>query len=177
MAKTIYQVIHEGELIDERRTDRVYTHAVIVRFSAQYVLSRIYEFDSHDEVSYNYMTRFAGMTREQCAAAIKAEFTGRNFWRVEYAEKDLDRDLKNCNEFKAKHPSFNQWKENTSLARMEQFNRRTAEGDFKKFRVFGYCGRRELAAKLKSGQPSSDFYAEALIVDVVEKVKSKAVSA
>lgn len=144
MAKTKYTVRFNGTVVDTRKSDRVYTHAVVA-FNSLKTAERwaVKNWMSVDRDNYDY---FVGIING----------TGKSYGTT--AEEAVEK-LQGA-------VSFEAYRAIMVTERQAEVEKRKAEGYYTKPIVMGYCGRLDLAQKLLSTTSNNDHVEDAVIVPV-----------
>jgi hypothetical protein len=135
MAKTNYQVIFNGKVVGIRKSDRIYTHAVVVQDDADafYHWAHNYVPNETDHKNFAYDSERAVQIVEQYRAEWK-------YLRPHYVESQIA-------EAKAKvEGGFEAYAERLRQEKIQMYDDRLAKGGFLPY-VAGWCGRPDLAQK------------------------------
>jgi hypothetical protein len=135
MAKTNYQVTFNGEVVGIRKSDRIYTHAVVVHDDADafYHWAHNYVPNETDRKNFAYDSKRAVQIVEQYLAEWK-------YQKPDYVESQIS-------EAKAKvEGGFEAYAERLRQEKIQMYEDRLAKGGFLPY-VAGWCGRPDLAQK------------------------------
>jgi hypothetical protein len=141
MAKTNYQVIFNGKVVGIRKSDRIYTHAVVVQDDADafYHWAHNYVPNETDHKNFAYDSERAVHIVEQYRAEWK-------YLRPHYVESQIA-------EAKAKvEGGFEAYAERLRQEKIQMYDDRLAKGGFLPY-VAGWCGRPDLAQKASTAVP------------------------
>ena len=135
MAKTNYQVTFNGKVVGIRKSDRIYTHAVVVQDDADafYHWAHNYVPNETDRKNFAYDSKRAVQIVEQYLAEWK-------YQKPDYVESQIS-------EAKAKvEGGFEAYAERLRQEKIQIYEDRLAKGGFLPY-VAGWCGRPDLAQK------------------------------
>jgi hypothetical protein len=135
MAKTNYQVTFNGKVVGIRKSDRIYTHAVVVHDDADafYHWAHNYVPNETDRKNFAYDSKRAVQIVEQYLAEWK-------YQKPDYVESQIS-------EAKAKvEGGFEAYAERLRQEKIQMYEDRLAKGGFLPY-VAGWCGRPDLAQK------------------------------
>jgi hypothetical protein len=135
MAKTNYQVTFNGKVVGIRKSDRIYTHAVLVQDDADafYHWAHNYVPNETDRKNFAYDSKRAVQLVEQYLAEWK-------YQKPDYVESQIS-------EAKAKvEGGFEAYAERLRQEKIQMYQDRLAKGGFLPY-VARWCGRPDLAQK------------------------------
>jgi len=135
MAKTNYQVTFNGKVVGIRKSDRIYTHAVVVQDDADafYHWAHNYVPNETDHKNFANDSKRAVQIVEQYLAEWK-------YQKPDYVESQIS-------EAKAKvEGGFEAYAERLRQEKIQMYEDRLAKGGFLPY-VAGWCGRPDLAQK------------------------------
>lgn len=152
---TVYIVKHQDIEVARRKSDRTYTHAVVVRSSYENHLATAQALHGTDAANYSYFVREASATVEQ--------FLSRTPWHSEaqaaHAIADAQEQIKGIT-------TLDEYRAAKRAERIATVEAEKIAGRFDTFGVIGFCGRRELAESLAAQNRGKAWWAEVLIVEV-----------
>ena len=138
MVKTNYQVTFNGKVVGIRKSDRIYTHAVLVQDDADafYHWAHNYVPNETDRKNFAYDSKRAVQLVEQYLAEWK-------YQKPDYVESQIS-------EAKAKvEGGFEAYAERLRQEKIQMYEDRLAKGGFLPY-VARWCGRPEFARKVST---------------------------
>jgi hypothetical protein len=159
MAKTNYQVIFNGKVVGIRKSDRIYTHAVVVQDDAHafHHWAHNYVPNETDRNNFAYDSKRAVQIVEQYLAEWK-------YQKPHYVESQIS-------EAKAKvEGGFEAYAKRLRQEKIQMYEDRLAKGGFLPY-VARWCGRPDLAQKASTERGRTNFLAIVPIEIAPAKVK------
>ncbi|MDW9491721.1 hypothetical protein [Sinorhizobium meliloti] len=147
MAKKTYIVTDPSGKQHTRKTDRVYTHAVVVRDSYEFDLAEASKIYDVDKQNFEYSVKIVNTNGEYLAQTIYPSYTPEQVANVEQAKAQrLAKAQEEVNTFKTAQ-AFAEDRRAKRIAKVEE---RRAAGCYKLYDVLGFNGRLDLAQKAAS---------------------------
>ncbi|MDX0267663.1 hypothetical protein GOC13_07450 [Sinorhizobium meliloti] len=162
MAKKTYIVTDPKGVQHTRKTDRVYTHAVVAQRSFDHDFCNAAALWPVDANNFEYSQKIVASNGECSALKIYPTYDAAAVERIHTENANR---LERATVEVELHKTARAYQEAKAKERVANVNDKRAKGFYDQWFVLGFCGRRDLAEKLRASNLNGGYYAEAVIID------------
>lgn len=161
MAKKTYIVTDPNGKQHTRKTDRIYTHAVVIKDSYEFDLAQASKIYDVDRSNFDYYDKIVSTNGEYYAHKVYPTYTAEQVANVERANAQRLIDAKVIVDTHKNRDAYAAARRDDRIVKVEE---RKAAGSYGLYGVLGFNGRLDLAQKAASAAQGSR-YAEVLILE------------